>query len=83
MNTNVFILTQKEKETIKMNLKEFANEIRNSTELIVTEYDNIIKVEALELELNHELEEVLANVQFMDNLKLEKLDVLSAVISEV
>ncbi|MBQ6220051.1 MAG: hypothetical protein IJJ47_10000 [Methanosphaera sp.] len=66
-----------------MNLKEFANEIRNSTELIVTEYDNIIKVEALELELNHELEEVLANVQFMDNLKLEKLDVLSAVISEV
>lgn len=66
-----------------MKIEKFATEIKNSTELIVTEQPGQIRVEALELELNHELEQVTADVQFIDNLDYEWIDEITIVVFEV
>lgn len=66
-----------------MNLKKFAEETRNTTELLVTEKHDHIKIEAYEVEFNHELEEVTADLQFIDNLQGKRIDELTIIVTEV
>ena len=67
-----------------MDLKQFATEIKNTTNgLMVTEQKGQITVEAFEEELNCDLEQVTADLQFMDNLEGERIDSLTIIIKEV
>lgn len=66
-----------------MKLEKFATEIKNNTELLVTLQQGQIIIEAEELELNHELEEVTADIQFIDNLQANRIDELTVIITEV
>lgn len=66
-----------------MKIEKFATEIKNSTELIVTEQPGQIIIQAFEVELNDELEEVSADLQFIDNLEGRRVDDLTIIVNEV
>ena len=67
-----------------MKLEKFAEEIQNTTNgLMVTEQTNQITVQAFELELSGDLQQVTADVDFMPNLEYQKIDELTLIIKEV
>lgn len=66
-----------------MKLEKFAEEIRNSTELIVTEQPGQIRIEALEPEHTHEFEQVTADIDYIDNLEYHRADEITLIINEV
>jgi len=66
-----------------MKLEKFATETKNTTELLVTQEKGKLIIQAEEIELNHELEEVTANVQFISNLQADRVDELTVIITEV
>ena len=66
-----------------MKLEKFATEIKNTTELNVTLQPGQIIITAEEEELNHELEEVTADLQFIDNLEYRRPDSLTVIVKEV
>lgn len=66
-----------------MKLEKFAQEVRNSTELIVIEQPGQLRIEALEAELAHELEQVTADIDYIDNLEYRQVDEITLIINEV
>lgn len=66
-----------------MKLEKFATETKNTTELLVTQEKGKLIIQAEEIELNHELEEVTANVQFISNLQADRVDELTVILTEV
>lgn len=66
-----------------MKLEKFATETKNTTELLVTQEKGKLIIQAEEIELNHELEEVTANVQFISNLQADRVDELTVIVTEV
>jgi len=66
-----------------MRLEKFAEEVKNSTELLVTEQPGQIIIQAFEVELNDELEEVSADLQFIDSLEGRRVDDLTIIVNEV
>lgn len=66
-----------------MKLEKFAQEVRNSTELIVIEQPGQLRIEALETELAHELEQVTADIDYIDNLEYHRADEITLIINEV
>ena len=67
-----------------MRLEKFAQEIKNTTNgLMVTEQKGQITVKAFEEELNDDLEQVTADLQFIDNLEGKRVDSLTIIIKEV
>lgn len=66
-----------------MKLEKFATETKNTTELLVTQEKGKLIIQAEEIELNHELEQVTANVQFISNLQADRVDELTVIITEV
>lgn len=68
---------------IIMNLKQFAEDTKNTTELNVTLQPGQIIITAYEEEFNHELEEVSANLDFIPNLEYRRVDSLTIIVNEV
>lgn len=66
-----------------MRLEKFAEEIKNTTELMVTQKQDQIIIEAYEVELNADLEQVTADLQFIDNLEGKRTDELTIIVTEV
>ena len=66
-----------------MKLEKFATETKNTTELLVTQEKGKLIIQAEEIELNHELEEVTSNIQFISNLQADRVDELTVIITEV
>ena len=66
-----------------MKIEKFAQEIKNTTELMVTEQPGQITIKAYEIELNHELEQVTADLDFIDNLEGHRVDELTIIVNEV
>ena len=76
-----YSLTQRRNQNMK--LEKFAQEVRNSTELIVIEQPGQLRIEALEAELAHELEQVTADIDYIDNLEYRQVDEITLIINEV
>lgn len=76
-----YSLTQRRNQNMK--LEKFAQEVRNSTELIVIEQPGQLRIEALEAELAHELEQVTADIDYIDNLEYHRADEITLIINEV
>lgn len=66
-----------------MKLEKFATEVKNTTELNVTLQAGQLIIKAEEIELNDELEEVTANIQFIPNLQAKRPDELTVIVTEV
>ena len=76
-----YSLTQRRNQNMK--LEKFAQEVRNSTELIVIEQPGQLRIEALEAELAHELEQVTADIDYIDNLEYHRADEITLIINVV
>lgn len=66
-----------------MSIEKFVEETLNTTELNVTLQPGQIIIQAYEEEFNHELEEVTANLDYIDNLEYRRVDSLTLIVTEV